>query len=118
VSSHDPDAETLLREAQFSGNTFKPFTHRAIEAGKLGRYRIPVILISATRCIHSPGALNRRAQMREDELRILENIREFERTFQQRYGRKMNNEELHLLHVAREIIKQKSAAENLRQDAA
>jgi hypothetical protein len=56
--------------------------------------------------------------MREDELRILENIREFERTFQQRYGRKMNNGELHLLHVAREIIKQKSAAENLRQDAA
>jgi hypothetical protein len=36
VSSHDPDAETLLREAQFSGNTFKPFTHRAIEAGNWG----------------------------------------------------------------------------------
>lgn len=49
--------------------------------------------------------------MPEDELRILENIREFERTFEQRYGRKMNDEEQHLLNVAIEIIKQKLAAD-------
>jgi hypothetical protein len=53
-----------------------------------------------------------------DELRMFENIREFERTFEQRYGRKMNNEERHVLHVAREIIKQKLAAQDLEKDAA
>jgi hypothetical protein len=67
---------------------------------------------SFTRCIEPEST------MREHELRILENIREFERTFEQRYGRKMNNEELRLLHVAREIINQKLAAEDLRQEAA
>jgi hypothetical protein len=115
VSSLNPSAEALLREAQYSSNTFKPFTNPVIEAGNWGRYRVLVkrdTMHSFTRCIEPEST------MREHELRILENIREFERTFEQRYGRKMNNEELRLLHVAREIINQKLAAEDLRQEAA
>jgi hypothetical protein len=49
---------------------------------------------------------------------ILDNIREFEKTFEQRYGRKMNTEEVHVLQAARELIKQKLAAANLDEHVA
>jgi hypothetical protein len=38
---------------------------------------------------------------------VLERMREFERTFEQNYGRKMNHEEQRLLKAAKEIIQQK-----------
>jgi hypothetical protein len=49
---------------------------------------------------------------------VLENIREFEKTFEQRYGREMNIEEVHVLQAARELIKQKLAAANLDEHVA
>jgi hypothetical protein len=43
---------------------------------------------------------------------ILDNIREFEKTFEQRYGRKMNTEEVHVLQAARELILDQIAKAN------
>jgi hypothetical protein len=45
--------------------------------------------------------------MSETASTILDRIREFERTFKQKYGREMNDEELTLLHATREIIQQR-----------
>ena len=56
--------------------------------------------------------------LRDELLSLLDNLREFERTFEQKYRRKMNAEEVHLLQAAREIIKQQLAAENLKEDVA
>jgi hypothetical protein len=43
---------------------------------------------------------------------ILDRIREFERTFKQKYGREMNDEELRLLHATKDVIQQRLRAES------
>ena len=47
--------------------------------------------------------------MSEDVQAVLERMREFERTFEQNYGRKMNDEEQRILEAARKFIQEKSA---------
>ena len=65
------------------------------------RPRVPAkIFATVTRCLGSAGRM-----LKDEQLRILDNIREFERTFEQRYGRKMNTEEVHVLQAARELAK-------------
>jgi hypothetical protein len=50
--------------------------------------------------------------MSETGSTTLDRIREFERTFKQKYGREMNDEELRLLRATKEIIQQRLRAEN------
>jgi hypothetical protein len=45
-------------------------------------------------------------------------IEDFEKTFQQRYGRKMRDDELSMLKTAKEIVERELWAEKLRQKAA
>ena len=46
----------------------------------------------------------------ENERTVLDRMQEFERTFEQNYGRKMTDEEQRILKAAREIIQQKLGA--------
>ena len=50
--------------------------------------------------------------MLSDEHIVLERIREFERTFEQHYQRKMTDEEERILHAAEQIIRQKVAGQS------
>jgi hypothetical protein len=45
-------------------------------------------------------------------------IEDFEKTFEQRYGRKMRNDELSMLKTAKEIVERELWAEKLRKKAA
>ena len=45
-------------------------------------------------------------------------IEDFDKTFEQRYGRKMTEEELSMLRTAREIVERKLWAERVRKKAA
>jgi hypothetical protein len=45
-------------------------------------------------------------------------IEDFEKTFEQRYGRKMRDDELSMLKTAKEIVERELWAEKLRQKAA
>ena len=45
-------------------------------------------------------------------------IQHFEETFEQRYGRKMTDDELSVLKTAKEIVERKLWAEKLRKKAA
>ena len=47
--------------------------------------------------------------MPEDPHTILDRMREFERTFEQIYGRKVTEDELRILNAAKKIIQQKLA---------
>jgi hypothetical protein len=47
--------------------------------------------------------------MSENVQAVLERMREFERTFEQNYGRRMNDEEQRILEAARKFIQEKSA---------
>jgi hypothetical protein len=52
----------------------------------------------------------------EDPKVMLAKIQDFERTFEQRYGRKMTDYELSMLKAAREIVDRELwAADNLKQ---
>ena len=55
--------------------------------------------------------------MPEDPHSILDRIREFQRTFEQRYGRQMTEEERSILEVAKENIQQKLGTEFLEKAA-
>jgi hypothetical protein len=48
--------------------------------------------------------------MQDEQYTILDRIREFERTFEQRYGRRMTQDELRILKAAQQIIQQKLVA--------
>jgi hypothetical protein len=50
--------------------------------------------------------------MPEDERTILDRIREFERTFEQNYQRKLTHEEERILRAAEEIIRQRLAGQS------
>jgi hypothetical protein len=45
-------------------------------------------------------------------------IQDFEKMFEQRYGRKMTHEELSMLKTAKEIVERELGAEKLRKKAA
>jgi hypothetical protein len=45
-------------------------------------------------------------------------IEDFEKTFEQRYGRKMRDDELSMLKTAKEIVERELWAEKLRKKAA
>ena len=50
--------------------------------------------------------------MPEEEQTILDRIREFERSFEQYYQRKMTDEEEQILRAAEEIIRQRVAGQS------
>jgi len=54
----------------------------------------------------------------EDPKVMLAKIQDFERTFEQRYGRKMTDYELSMLKTAREIVDRELRAENSEKKAA
>ena len=54
----------------------------------------------------------------EDPKVMLARIQDFERAFEQRYGRKMRDDELSMLKTAKEIVERELWAEKLRQKAA
>jgi len=54
----------------------------------------------------------------EDPKVMLARIQDFERTFEQRYGRKMTDYELSMLKTAREIVDRELRAENSEKKAA
>ena len=45
-------------------------------------------------------------------------LEDFEKTFEQRYGRKMRDDELFMLKTAKEIVERELWAEKLRKEAA
>jgi hypothetical protein len=54
----------------------------------------------------------------EDPKVMLAKIQDVERTFEQRYGRKMTDYELSMLKIAREIVDRELRAENSEKKAA
>jgi len=54
----------------------------------------------------------------EDPKAMLIKIQDLERTFEQRYGRKMTDYELSMLKTAREIVDRELRAENSEKKAA
>jgi hypothetical protein len=59
-----------------------------------------------------------RAVRSEDPKVMLAKIQDFERTFEQRYGRKMTDYELSMLETAKEIVERELWAEKLTKKAA
>jgi len=52
------------------------------------------------------------------DVSILDRIREFERSFKQKYGREMNDEEHSILHAATELIQQIPEGQPVTRQAA
>jgi hypothetical protein len=63
------------------------------------------------------GLKPRASPMPGYEPTILDRIREFERTFEQKYGRKITNEEQRILEASKKIVEQRLGVKYLEKAA-